>query len=185
MNCLADAVVVLSLAAALPLLAATSVISPDAIVDLTRQLKPDGTLDWKVPAGEWTIVRMGRRVTGADTRPAPQPAAGLECDKFDAKALEFHLEQYVGTLLKKIGTRAKGHGLTTLHMDSWESGAQNWTPAFLDEFRKRRGYDARTRRSQKPRSTKSSTWRCHEFANNCKRHAYIDLEGSLERIDVE
>jgi hypothetical protein len=28
-------------------------------------------------------------------------------------------------------------------MDSWESGAQNWTPSFLAEFKKRRGYDAR------------------------------------------
>ncbi len=119
------------------------VIRPDAIIDLTRQLKPDGTLEWNIPAGEWTIVRMGRRVTGASSRPAPSTALGLECDKFDAKALEYHLNQYVGKLLEKIGPRAKEHGLTTLHMDSWESGSQNWTPAFLEEFAKRRGYDAR------------------------------------------
>ena len=122
---------------------AAGVITANEIVDLTTQLKPDGTLDWKVPAGDWTIVRMGRRVTGANTRPAPEAATGLECDKFDAKATEDHLGQFVGVLLKKISPRAKKHGLTTLHMDSWESGAQNWTPSFLDEFRKRRGYDAR------------------------------------------
>jgi hypothetical protein len=120
-----------------------SVIAPNQIVDLTKRMKSDGTLDWDVPAGKWTVVRLGRRVTGAGTRPAPEAALGLECDKFDAKALEFHLDQYVGRLLEKIGPRAKAHGLTTLHMDSWESGAQNWTPAFLDEFKKRRGYDAR------------------------------------------
>jgi hypothetical protein len=28
-----------------------------------------------------------------------------------------------------------------LHIDSWEMGAQNWTGAFREEFRKRRGYD--------------------------------------------
>jgi hypothetical protein len=28
-------------------------------------------------------------------------------------------------------------------MDSWECGAQNWTEDFLEEFKKRRGYDAR------------------------------------------
>ncbi len=119
------------------------VVVPDSILDITKQLKSDGTLDWKVPAGNWTVVRLGRRVTGAGTRPAPEAALGLECDKFEAKALEFHLDQYVGRLLEKIGSRATAHGLTTLHMDSWESGAQNWTPLFLDEFRKRRGYDAR------------------------------------------
>ena len=120
-----------------------SVIAPSQIVDLTRRMKPDGTLDWNVPAGKWTVVRLGRRVTGAGTRPAPEAALGLECDKLDAQALEFHLDQYVGRLLEKIGPRAQAHGLTTLHMDSWESGAQNWTPALLDEFKKRRGYDAR------------------------------------------
>ena len=31
-------------------------------------------------------------------------------------------------------------GLTTLHMDSWEMGAQNWTPHFRAEFIRRRGY---------------------------------------------
>jgi hypothetical protein len=122
---------------------AAGVIPPHEIVDLTKQLKPDGTLDWKVPDGDWTIVRMGRRVTGANTRPAPEAATGLECDKFDAKATEDHLNQFVGVLLEKLSPRAKEHGLTTLHMDSWESGAQNWTPSFLDEFGKRRGYDAR------------------------------------------
>jgi hypothetical protein len=121
----------------------TGVIQPDQIVDITKQLKPDGTLDWNVPAGDWTIVRMGRRVTGASTRPAPSTAIGLESDKFDAKALEEHLSHFVGVLLDKMSPRAKEHGLTTLHMDSWESGAQNWTASFLDEFKKRRGYDAR------------------------------------------
>ncbi|MCX6572445.1 MAG: glycosyl hydrolase, partial [Candidatus Aminicenantes bacterium] len=121
----------------------SGVIPPNEILDLTKQLKPDGTLNWDVPSGDWTIVRMGRRPTGASSRPAPSAGEGLESDKFDAKALEDHLGRFVGVLLEKIGPRAKEHGLTTLHMDSWESGAQNWTPALLDEFKKRRGYDAR------------------------------------------
>lgn len=121
----------------------TALIEPKDIVELTPQLKADGSLIWQVPDGDWTIVRMGRRTTGASTRPAPTPGIGLECDKFDAQALNEHLDKYVGTLLKKIGPRTPAHGLTTLHIDSWEMGAQNWTPAFLAEFKKRRGYDAR------------------------------------------
>jgi len=122
---------------------AGGVIAPDKIIDLTNHLKPDGTLEWQVPAGNWTVVRMGRRINGAGTRPAPAPAVGCESDKFDAKAIDFHLSKFVDVLLKKIGPRAKEHGLTNLHMDSWESGAQNWTPEFLEEFKKRRGYDAK------------------------------------------
>lgn len=119
------------------------VVASREIVDLSRQIKPDGTLEWSVPPGDWTIVRLGQRVTGANTRPAPAAAAGLECDKLDARAVQYHLDQFIGVLLKRLGTRSKEHGLTTLHMDSWESGAQNWTPSLLDEFKKRRGYDAR------------------------------------------
>ncbi len=120
-----------------------SVIPPAEIREISANLGANGVLDWNVPAGDWTILRMGRRTTGASTRPAPEPGVGLECDKLDEKALEEHLEQYVGTLLGKIGPRAKAHGLTTLHIDSWEMGAQNWTGKFLEEFKQRRGYDAR------------------------------------------
>ncbi len=121
----------------------SAVISPQEIHDLTAGLGANGVLNWDVPAGEWTILRMGRRTTGASTRPAPEPGVGLETDKFDAQALTDHLDHYVGSLLRKIGPRAKKHGLTTLHIDSWEMGAQNWTARFLEEFKRRRGYDAR------------------------------------------
>ena len=119
------------------------VIPRDGVVDLTSQLGTNGVLNWDVPAGEWTIVRLGRRTTGAGTRPAPDPGIGLECDKFDARALTGHLNHYIGALLGKIGPRARAHGLVALHIDSWEMGAQNWTGKFLPEFKRRRGYDAR------------------------------------------
>ncbi len=120
-----------------------AVISAEEVVDLTARLGANGVLNWDVPAGEWTILRMGRQSTGKMSRPAPEPGVGLECDKFDAQALTKHLDHYVGALLEKIGPRAKEHGLTTLHIDSWEMGAQNWTGKFLEEFKSRRGYDAR------------------------------------------
>ncbi|MFV1965735.1 MAG: glycosyl hydrolase [Pirellulaceae bacterium] len=111
------------------------------IVDLTTRLKPDGRLDWDIPAGRWTVMRFGRRNTGATTRPAPQPGLGFECDKFDAAALDAHFENYVGKLLRKVGPRKKGRGWTMLHIDSWEMGAQNWSADFRNQFRRRRGYD--------------------------------------------
>ncbi|MEI6194115.1 MAG: glycosyl hydrolase [Verrucomicrobiota bacterium] len=120
----------------------SAVIQPDEMLDLTTHLGTNGVLNCNVPAGEWTILRMGRRTTGASSRPAPEPGVGLECDKLDAQALAEHLDHYVGILLGKIGSRAPKHGLTTLHIDSWEMGAQNWTGKFLEEFKRRRGYDA-------------------------------------------
>ncbi len=116
-------------------------INMDKMIDLTYLLKSDGTLDWNVPAGDWTIMRFVSRNNGANTRPAPQPGYGFECDKFSSKAFDDHFNNYIGKLLKKVGHRKTGTGWTMLHIDSWEMGAQNWTQNFRQEFRKRRDYD--------------------------------------------
>ncbi len=121
----------------------TQVIDPGTIIDLTGRLQADGRLHWEVPPGEWTILRMGRRSTGANTRPAPAAGLGFESNKFDKKALESHFEAYFDPLLKNIGPRPMDRttGFTGLDADSWEMGAQNWTPGFREEFKKRRSYD--------------------------------------------
>ncbi|MCX6907978.1 MAG: glycosyl hydrolase, partial [Verrucomicrobia bacterium] len=126
-----------------PVLPASAVIPADRVVDLTARLGADGRLAWDVPTGNWTILRFGRTSTGANTRPAPAPGLGLECDKFDKAALDAHFEKFIGALVRETSPRGKSSdkGWTSLHIDSWEMGAQNWSGAFRDEFRKRRGYD--------------------------------------------
>jgi hypothetical protein len=124
-----------------PEAAAGAAIALDRILDLTARLKPDGTLDWRVPPGKWTVMRFVSRNNGAVTRPAPQPGLGLECDKWDTTAFDAHLSNYVDKLIARVGPREPGRGWTMLHIDSWEMGAQNWTPKFREEFRRRRGYD--------------------------------------------
>ena len=129
--------------ASYPALPAEAVVAADRVVDLTTKLDADGRLAWDVPEGKWTIMRFGRTSNGAGTRPAPLPGLGLECDKFDKAALDAHFDEFIGALLREIGPRKKaaGTGWTMLHIDSWEMGAQNWTAAFREEFRRRRGYD--------------------------------------------
>jgi hypothetical protein len=126
-----------------PALSANAVIPAARVVDLTARLGADGRLAWDAPAGNWTILRFGRTSTGANTRPAPAPGLGLECDKFDKAALDAHFEKFVAALLRETGPRGRSSdkGWTSLHIDSWEMGAQNWSGAFREEFRKHRGYD--------------------------------------------
>jgi hypothetical protein len=126
-----------------PPLPPSAVIPVQKIVDLSGRLKEGGRLQWNVPEGKWTIMRFGRTATGANTRPAPIPGFGLECDKLDTAALNLHFETFIGTLLKDVGSRKSSGqgGWKTLHIDSWEMGAQNWTDNFRQEFRRRRGYD--------------------------------------------
>ncbi len=129
--------------ASYPPLPAEAVVASDRSLDLTDKLGSDGRLVWDVPEGRWTILRFGATSTGATTRPAPQPGLGLECDKLDKAALDAHFDAFIGALLREIGPRLQSPeaGWNMLHIDSWEMGAANWTAAFRDEFRRRRGYD--------------------------------------------
>jgi hypothetical protein len=126
-----------------PAATAAQVINPKDIIDLTGKLQADGRLTWDVPPGEWTIVRLGARSTGANTRPAPPAGLGLESDKFSKQALTTHFEAYFDPLLEKIGPRPidRKTGYVALDADSWEMSSQNWTPGFREEFKQRRGYD--------------------------------------------
>jgi hypothetical protein len=119
------------------------VIDKNSIMDLTAFLQPDGTLTWDVPPGRWIVMRFGSTNNGSVTRPAPLPGVGFECDKFDSLAFDAHFDNFVKRLLPDTispDSKRKG-GITSLHMDSWEMTAQNWSANFPSEFRRRRGYD--------------------------------------------
>ncbi len=113
------------------------------VVVLTSKMAADGRLTWDVPAGNWTVLRFGRTLTGQTTRPAPEAGLGFESDKFSRPAVAEQLNDYVGTIFKKVGPELhnKNGGLTFLHFDSWEMGSQNWSPEFKQQFVTRRGYD--------------------------------------------
>ena len=119
----------------------SQILKPQDIINVTQYLQPNGDLVWDAPKGNWTIVRMGKRVTGASTRPSPEPVIGLESNKLNAQHFANHLKNYTDVLLDKTAPRKEGVGWTGFHMDSWESGAQNWTEDLVEEFKKRRGYD--------------------------------------------
>ena len=116
-------------------------VDPARVVDLTGKMDADGRLTWQVPEGRWTVLRVGRRLTGQTTRPAPKPGLGFETDKFTLSAVEHHLRDYADKILAAAGEHRKpGRGLTRFHFDSWEMSSQNGSETFLAEFHKRRGY---------------------------------------------
>jgi hypothetical protein len=118
-------------------------IQPGSILDLTSKMKPDGSLDWNVPAGDWTILRFGMTTTGMENRPSGPGGRGLETDKFSKAATKTHFDNMLGKIADRAGALT-GPTLMGTHVDSWEVGTQNWSPAFAQEFEARRGYSPRT-----------------------------------------
>jgi hypothetical protein len=115
-------------------------IPHDRIVNLTANMDKDGRLSWDVPAGAWTVVRLGHTSTGAVNRPSPASGLGLECDKLSKEGAEAAFAGLMGKLIADNSALA-GKTLVATHIDSWEVGSQNWTPGFREEFQRLRGYD--------------------------------------------
>jgi len=115
-------------------------LDPAQVLDLTKNLTPQGTLNWQVPAGEWTVLRMGHVPTGKDNHPAPPEGDGLEVDKLSREALDAFWQGTMATVLRDNKELA-GKVLNNALVDSYEVGSQNWTPKMREEFKKRRGYD--------------------------------------------
>ncbi|MBE2215885.1 MAG: alpha-L-arabinofuranosidase [Opitutaceae bacterium] len=116
-----------------------AVIDPATVVDVSAHVR-DGRLTWDAPPGAWTILRVGHTPTGKEIVAASAAGRGLEIDKFDPAAAEFHFNHVV--MQVRADAAAAGlTGPTTLTIDSYEVGMQNWTAAFPAEFRRRAGYD--------------------------------------------
>ncbi|MEO7211771.1 glycosyl hydrolase [Mucilaginibacter sp.] len=109
------------------------------VIDLSKNMQPDGSLSWDAPAGNWIIYRFGHTTSGTMIQPAQWQATGLECDKISQQAIDFHLDHVIGEIQKHIGDLI-GTGFNHLHFDSYEAGTPTWTPLMPQEFLKRRGY---------------------------------------------
>lgn len=97
-------------------------------------------LTTELPAGTWKILRIGHTTTGHQNETAGA-GKGLECDKLNAETVAFQFEQWFGKAYEMVGPELAKDVLTVYHIDSWESGSQNWTKQMPAEFKARRGYD--------------------------------------------
>ena len=127
-----------------PKVAPEFIVPQSDVVDLTGKMKPDGTLDWTPPAGNWMVLRIGYSLTGHENGPAPAEATGLEVDKLNREYVKNYVDGYLKMYSDTVGADKMGKdGISFMLTDSIEVGPQNWTDNMLDEFQKRRGYDAR------------------------------------------
>ena len=86
------------------------------------------------------MLRIGYTPTGEENGPASTEGTGLEPDALNGNGIEIAFERFLAKLIDDVGPAA-GKTLRYCHIDSWETGEQNWTAAFREEFARRRGYD--------------------------------------------
>jgi len=116
------------------------VIPAEKIICITDRLDADGNLKWKVPDGQWTILRIGYTSTGIKIYPAPFGGDGLECDKLSMEGTVFNYNNAIKPILDRMGPELS-KTIASQHIDSYEASGQNWTRDFEYEFKKRCGYD--------------------------------------------
>ena len=117
----------------LPALPADRPLKAEAMIDLTAQCAPDGTLTWEVPPGSWKVIRIGHTTAGINGGALPDYLSQAAAEQNYAKALKL-LVNDAGPLVGKT--------FQYFHEDNVEiGGIYSWTPKLTDEFRQRRGYD--------------------------------------------
>ncbi|MEI8373130.1 MAG: glycosyl hydrolase [Planctomycetota bacterium] len=109
-------------------------------IDLTQSVDDAWQLSWDIPAGNWSVLRIGYTLHGNSTQCVGSGPGGLEIDTMSAAAMDAHFAETGAKLIADAGPLV-GKTLQYFHIDSWELGQPTWTPRMREEFQKRRGYD--------------------------------------------
>jgi hypothetical protein len=112
------------------------------VLDITPAMDSTGRIKWQAPEGDWTILRIGHAPTMANPHPLPDDIIGksLEVDKMSREDNVFHWQQVLNPLKARFKEYI-GNTFTFIWVDSYESGEQDWTPLFRENFIRLKGYD--------------------------------------------
>ena len=110
--------------------------STGAYKDLFPFLTPAGDFVYKCPAGDWDVYGLFSEPTGQQVKRAAPGGEGLVLDHFSKQAVQKYLLRFDSLFLN-------GRKIRSVFNDSYEVYGADYTPSFLDEFQRRRGYDLR------------------------------------------
>jgi len=124
----------------LPLQALMAYNENGKIIDLTNNVKKDGTLDWIAPKGQWQLYAVFDGWHGKQVERASKGGEGNVIDHFSENAVKHYLEYF-----DKNAEGIQLKGIRAFFNDSYEvddsQGEADWTPLFFEDFKKYRGYD--------------------------------------------
>ena len=129
------------------------VLDPHTIVDLRPYLRYTDpnfwavvrqAVGWQVPEGRWKIIALKQAPTRQAVRVAALGDEGFVLDHLSRKSLDRHIE-VVGGAFRKVAGDEFGKTVRAIFCDSFEIHiplqSYYWTDDYLEEFKKRKGYD--------------------------------------------
>jgi hypothetical protein len=122
-------------------IAKSGTLDPSTITMLTVNVSSDGILDWEVPAGDWQLLTFAESPTDLWVLGGVGAYPQLVLDHLKLAAMESHIQR-VGESSKQYVGSYFDDGIRAIFCDSLEVRAYIfWTDSFLEEFKRRRGYD--------------------------------------------
>ena len=116
------------------------IIDPTKILDISKYMLADGTLNWQVPAGKWIIERSGMTPTLVHNAHAALEGTGLETDKMSKEHIAAHFDAFLGEIIRRIPAQDRKTWKVVVG-DSYETGSQNWSDQFIEKFKMTYNYD--------------------------------------------
>ncbi len=104
-------------------------------MDLTAKIGNDSTFVWDAPAGNWLLIALFNGKTLQKVKRAAPGGEGYVMNHFDATAVKHYLSKFDVAFTRNNTPFPNG-----FFNDSYEVYGADWSPTFLDEFEKRRGY---------------------------------------------
>ncbi|MFO7656016.1 MAG: glycosyl hydrolase [Bacteroidales bacterium] len=111
-----------------------------AIVNLTDKVGNDNKLNWVTPEGKWALYALFQGWHGKMVERAGPGGEGNVIDHFSQSALDHYLKKFDEAFADKDITTLRAFFNDSYEVDD-ASGEANWTPGFLNDFSKKRGYD--------------------------------------------
>lgn len=109
-------------------------------LDLTGKVDGKGRLNWKAPAGNWTVYALFMGWHGKMVERAAPGAEGNAIDHFSEAAIKKYLSWFDKAFAGKDLSGLRGFFNDSYEVDD-AHGQSNYTPGFFNEFKRRRGYD--------------------------------------------
>ena len=93
-----------------------------------------GHLDWRPPSSDWKLYVLAANTMGPQVKRAAPGGEGYMINPLYGKAMRHYLERFTQAFASPEVDRPR-----SMYHDSYEYGT-HWSPDFLAEFEKRRGY---------------------------------------------